>query len=237
MNHRTLTLLVTLFLVSALLFTGCDRSLAPDLDEIGSEDLLMSEAAAETPPAETEEPAAPEEPEEVPVPVEPIEATPVAPEEAVPEEPVVVEPAEPPEEEPEAETPPEEAPPAETPVVSETPGQYTVQVGDTLYSIASRHGVSVDAVARANGITNPAFIYVGQVLTIPANGTAPAPAPQPQPQPSCPGGETIHVVQRGENLFRIALRYNFDYYYLARYNGISNPGSIYVGQRIRIPCR
>jgi lipoprotein NlpD len=62
---------------------------------------------------------------------------------------------------------------------------------------------------------------------IPGADGQPAPAPQP--------GGTTHVVQPGENLFRIALRYNLNYVYLAQYNGISNPAKIRVGQVLRIP--
>lgn len=50
-------------------------------------------------------------------------------------------------------------------------------------------------------------------------------------------GETIHVVQAGENLFRIGLRYGFTAQELATYNGIPNVNLIYVGQEIRIPPR
>lgn len=45
---------------------------------------------------------------------------------------------------------------------------YTVQRGDTLYRIARRCGVSVDAIVSANGITNRNRIYTGQRLIIPA---------------------------------------------------------------------
>ena len=92
-----------------------------------------------------------------------------------------------------------------------------------------KYGTTVEAIAQANGITNAAFIYVGQVLTIPS-GTVVLPVDPPDS-----GGEITHIVQAGENLFRIALRYNYDQYYIARYNGISNPALIYVGQVIRIP--
>jgi LysM repeat protein len=51
-------------------------------------------------------------------------------------------------------------------------GTYTVQWGDTLFKIAVRHGVSTQALAQANGISNPSFIYAGQRLTIPAGGSA-----------------------------------------------------------------
>ncbi len=39
--------------------------------------------------------------------------------------------------------------------------------GETLTSIAARYGVSVRALAAANGITDPNTIYAGQRLVIP----------------------------------------------------------------------
>lgn len=47
--------------------------------------------------------------------------------------------------------------------------------------------------------------------------------------------EQTHVVQPGENLFRIALRYGMDVPTLAQANGISNTWQIYVGQTLVIP--
>ena len=44
---------------------------------------------------------------------------------------------------------------------------YTVRAGDTLYSIASRFGVSVWSIVAANHIANPNIIFVGQRLFIP----------------------------------------------------------------------
>ena len=43
------------------------------------------------------------------------------------------------------------------------------------------------------------------------------------------------MVQAGDNLYRIALRYGTTYQELAAYNGISNPNAISIGQEIRIP--
>lgn len=48
-------------------------------------------------------------------------------------------------------------------------------------------------------------------------------------------GETIYIVQRGDNLFRIALQYGLTTEELAAANGISNTGQIFVGQRLVIP--
>ena len=44
---------------------------------------------------------------------------------------------------------------------------HVVARGETLTSIAARYGVSVGALAAANGITNPNTIYAGQRLVIP----------------------------------------------------------------------
>ena len=45
-----------------------------------------------------------------------------------------------------------------------------------------------------------------------------------------------HVVQRGENLFRISLRYNVKLTTLAAFNNIWNIHQIYAGQVLHIPC-
>ena len=63
---------------------------------------------------------------------------------------------------------------------------YIVKPGDTLYSIARRYGVSVWAIAQANGIYNLQLIYVGQRLVIPGSAPAPPPAPVPTAKPPAP---------------------------------------------------
>lgn len=51
-----------------------------------------------------------------------------------------------------------------------TPGSvHVVQAGQTLSSIASRHGVSASSIAKANGISDPNRVRVGQKLTIPGS--------------------------------------------------------------------
>ncbi len=53
------------------------------------------------------------------------------------------------------------------PVVPGSATTHTVQPGDTLYSIATQYGVSVDAIMIANGMTSY-LIMADQVLQIPA---------------------------------------------------------------------
>lgn len=107
---------------------------------------------------------------------------------------------------------------------------YVVKPGDTLGSIAARFGVSASAIARANGITNPDRIYIGQNLTIPGAGGAPA-APKP---PSTAPATGTYIVQPGDTLGKIAARYGTTVNNLMRLNGISNPNLIWVGQRLKV---
>jgi LysM repeat protein len=111
---------------------------------------------------------------------------------------------------------------------SATPGAPTVHVvqrGENLFRIALRYGTTVEAIAAANGIRNTQLIYVGQKLTIPQGGGT---LPQP-------GGGRTHVVQPGENLFRIALRYGTTTQAIAAANNLPNIHLIYAGQVLRIP--
>ncbi len=81
---------------------------------------------------------------------------------------------------------------------------YTVRRGDTLASIAYRHGTTAAAIASANGLRNPNLIYRGQKLRIPAGGGTAA--------RSAPGGgkrivvdlseQRMYVYQNGQLLWK-----------------------------------
>jgi LysM repeat protein len=114
-----------------------------------------------------------------------------------------------------------------TPALASGTVVHTVQPGENLYRISLRYGTTVQAIATANGLTNTSRIYVGQRLTIPSGSGSASPAPSPS------GG--THVVQPGENLYRIALRYGTSVQEIAAANGIVNTSRIYVGQRLVIP--
>jgi len=117
--------------------------------------------------------------------------------------------------------------PVATPAPTAVSGEqtHTVQPGENLFRIALHYGMTHRAVAAANGIINPDLIYVGQRLTISTEGTAPA----------VPTKGRIHVVQPGENLFRIALRYGITVEAMAAANGILNVNLVYPGQELLIP--
>ncbi len=116
---------------------------------------------------------------------------------------------------------------------------HIVQPGENLYRIGLQHGISWTAIMEANGLTS-ATIYVGQRLVIPdrSAGAEPAPTeppPAPPPEPA-PAADTQYVVQRGDILSRIALRYGVTMAALAAANNLSNPSLIYAGQVLIIPA-
>ena len=99
---------------------------------------------------------------------------------------------------------------------------YVVRSGDTLWQIARRAGVTVDALSEANQLRNPALLAVGQALLIPRE-------------------DTVYTVRSGDTLWRIARQWGVPLDCLLAANpGIANPDRIQVGQRIRVPlggCR
>ncbi|MGB7340491.1 MAG: LysM peptidoglycan-binding domain-containing protein [Phototrophicaceae bacterium] len=61
-------------------------------------------------------------------------------------------------------------------------------------------------------------------------------AQETTPEPNLPIGLTIHVVQRDENLFRIALNYNTSVAELVELNGLNDATRIDIGQRLLVPA-
>jgi LysM repeat protein len=114
-----------------------------------------------------------------------------------------------------------------------TGGTYTVRSGDTLSSIAARHGTTVGAIVGANGLASANYIYAGQRLTIPGRvgGSASSSGGT-----SASGEGQVYTVQRGDTVASIAYRYGTTARAIASANGLANPNYIYAGQRLRIPA-
>ena len=111
---------------------------------------------------------------------------------------------------------------------------YIVARGDTLRSLATRFGSTVESILASNpSITNRNVIYEGQRLTIYSTPTTPPPPTNPPP----PSGGVYYVV-RGDTLRTIAAKFNTTVDAILRLNPqITNPNIIYVGQAISIPAQ
>ncbi len=141
---------------------------------------------------------------------------------------------------------------------------YSVQAGDTMFSIARRWGIPVDDLIAANPSVNPHYIYIGQQLVVPIPPPAETPeeseagpidgiinndedAPQPfaptegddsaesEPEAAPEPTPLVHIVAAGETLGGIADYYAVDINDIMAANGIVNPDWISVGQGLIIP--
>ena len=113
------------------------------------------------------------------------------------------------------------------------PGTYTVRSGDTLARIAARHGTTVSALARANGISNLNLIVVGKTLNLPGDVTGSTPDGSTTAGSS--GGKQLpgqrHTVRTGETISGIAARYGISAKDLISWNGLVD-GNLYATARL-----
>ena len=102
---------------------------------------------------------------------------------------------------------------------------YTVVKGDSLYSIARRFGVSVQALMNANNLTSDT-LSVGQVLRIPSNDQDNDINP--------PSGNVTYTVKKGDSLWSIASRYGISVNALREANNLTSD-TLSIGQVLIIP--
>ena len=118
------------------------------------------------------------------------------------------------------------APATSTPVPLAPAATHVVVAGETLASIAAQHGTTVEAVAAANGITDPSIIYIGTTLQLTGSAFVAGPAINPIP--------AVHTVAPGENLASVASEYGTTVDALVADNAIADPNLITVGQEIQV---
>ncbi len=127
-----------------------------------------------------------------------------------------------------------------------------VESGMTLYSVARANNVSVDKLARANGLRAPYTLAVGRKLVIPGKSRAIAPETvatqrsalvqdvteiKPQATPavvrSVANGE--YNVASGDTLYSIGRKFGVSPFIIADANGLKKNSTLSVGQSLRIP--
>ena len=121
-----------------------------------------------------------------------------------------------------------------------------VAQGETLDSIARRHGVPPHAILQANNMTPASQIQPGQRLVIPRvqqpMGAPQIAAPQVAPPATrvagpvpAPAGNNAHVVAPGETIYSLGRRYQLTPMAIAKANNVGLNHHLKVGDRIVIP--
>ncbi len=115
---------------------------------------------------------------------------------------------------------------------------YRVRNGDSLWTIARRHKVSVRDLARWNSISARSVIRPGQKLVIwkrkPYGATVTA-AALPRKDEASNDSDSDYVVTRGDTLSHIAEWHRTSVDKLASLNGIEPDQVLYPGQKLRVP--
>jgi LysM repeat protein len=114
---------------------------------------------------------------------------------------------------------------------------HIVAPGESLSLIAARYHTTMAHLAEVNHIANPNVIHVGQRLEVPCDGAQPPDVNDHQvvqPPTDPPECITVHVVARGNTLYKIANMYNTTVARIVERNRLANPNLIYVGQKICI---
>lgn len=98
---------------------------------------------------------------------------------------------------------------------------HTVQAGDTLWKIAVKYNVTVQAIIDANTLDPTKYLNVGQKLTIPIQQQS----------------TVVHTVQAGDTLWKVATQYKVTIQEIIEANKLDPDKYLYVGQKLTIPVK
>lgn len=118
-------------------------------------------------------------------------------------------------------------------------GYYEVRSGDTLFSLSERFEIPVDSIKEWNSLSENT-LSVGQRLLIspPASDNSRTSVQQPDPdlftisRPAS-NSTSVHVVKKGESLYRIARLYNMEIGQIKRLNQLKS-NTLAIGQKLLI---
>lgn len=116
---------------------------------------------------------------------------------------------------------------------------HKVKAGEYIYSLARQYKVSPQAIITANKLLAPYRTAPGQVLRIPqpvgSQGVITPKATVLSTTTQAPASPLYHVVQQGETLYRIGLKYKVSPLDLMANNNIDKPEALVAGTTLRIP--
>jgi peptidoglycan endopeptidase LytE len=125
---------------------------------------------------------------------------------------------------------------------------YTVKAGDWLSKIASRHGITLQALLTANRLTATSLIVPGQQLRIPRSGSGGGGTPSRPPAPPVnppvvnppvvnpPAAGPTYTVRPGDSLGAIASQHDVTIDALLAVNRFSRSTVIRPGQQMKLPA-
>ncbi len=102
---------------------------------------------------------------------------------------------------------------------------YTIQRGDTFFSVAEKLGTSVERLLAINPGVNPENISAGQIICVRSSMSTGG---------SCPFGSIPYTVSEGDTFAILAMRFGTTVEAIKNANPDVNPNNLQVGQRLCI---
>ncbi len=102
--------------------------------------------------------------------------------------------------------------------------EHSIQDGENLYRIAKQYNIPVIELCKVNNINQNTVLKKGAVLKVPNINTTKNSALQK------------YAVQKGDNLFRIGLKYNITVDKLCKINAFDESVNLYPGKIIQVPA-
>ncbi len=115
------------------------------------------------------------------------------------------------------------------PPASKKPKVHVVKSGDTLWDVARKYGVTVPALASANGLSSKAGLVTGARLEIPGKGGT---ATRTASSSATESSRVTYKVKRGDTLSEIADRFDVSVRELMTWNRLRQSSSLRAGQRL-----
>ncbi|MCK9554245.1 LysM peptidoglycan-binding domain-containing protein [bacterium] len=124
---------------------------------------------------------------------------------------------------------------------------HIVERGDSLSQISKKYGVSILDISNANGLQKKSVILIGQKLVIPSSQgylsdpvlikTGQNPESKLVALNSASGNTNVHIVQKGETLWKISGENKISVEKLMQANNITDASKLMVGTKIIIPAQ
>jgi peptidoglycan DL-endopeptidase LytE len=115
---------------------------------------------------------------------------------------------------------------------------YTVEPGDSAWSISVHFGISLEQLFQANGwaVDQDPLLQIGQCVSIPTPKDGKSGVISSSGAVgSSSGSGIIYIVQAGDNPFIIAQKYHTTYSALLQYNNLTENDLLTIGQTLKIP--
>ncbi|MGC9004616.1 MAG: LysM peptidoglycan-binding domain-containing protein [bacterium] len=115
---------------------------------------------------------------------------------------------------------------------------YQVKERDSLWAIARKFGVSVEEIAKANGISANKTLQIGEKLRIPKSGQVKVAQVKPlskKPIASFPKKGIMYQVRAGDTLWTIGRRFGVSPQKIAEANNIGLNKTLQIGEKLLIP--